>query len=98
MAKVVRAFSIDSEVAEMIDKIANREATWDKKPNKSRTVNLALRWYYMDTNIAEVLADRDSLVDFHRQRAARLASGGGIRHHLGGLLRCLNPFRPRKRE
>ena len=97
MAKVVRAFSIDPEVADRIDRIAQQEATWHKRPNKSRVVNLALRWYYTDTNIADIIADRDSLVEFHRRRANGLASQGGVKHHLAGLLRCLNPFRPRKR-
>ena len=96
MAKVVRAFSIDSDVAEMIDRIAEREATWHKKPNKSRVVNQALKWYYTDTNLSEVIADRDSLVDFHRNRANRYASSGGVKHHLRELLRCLNPFLRRK--
>ena len=27
-----------------------------------------------------------------------LRSKGGVKHHLGELLRCLSPFRPRKRE
>jgi len=89
MAKVVRAFSIDPEVADMIDRIANKEATWHKKPNKSRVVNLALRWYYTDTNIAEIIADRDSLIEFHRQRANGLSSQGGVKHHFTELLKAI---------
>lgn len=98
MAKVVRAFSIDSEVADAIDRIAHQNSTWEKKPNKSRVVNMALRWYYSDTNISEIVAEMEELVEFHRQRADGWRSKGGVKHHLAGLLRCLNPFRPRKRE
>ncbi len=93
MAKIVRAFSIDPEVGEMIDKIARQNSTWDKKPNKSRVVNQALRWYYL-TDIAEIIEDKDSQVRYWRDKCL---SNQGVKHHLRGLLRCLNPFRPRKR-
>jgi len=52
MAKIVRAFSIDPDVGAAIDRIAAEESTWDTKPNKSRVVNRALRWYYIDTDIS----------------------------------------------
>ena len=96
MAKVVRAFSLDPEVARMIDKIAEKDSTWKKKANKSKTVNQALRWYYL-TDIAEVIADLEGMVEFQRKRANGLATKQGVKHHLAELLKCLNPFRPRKR-
>jgi len=96
MAKVVRAFSLDPEVARMIDRIAEKDSSWSHKPNKSKTVNQALRWYYL-TEIAEVISDLEEMVEFHRKRANGYASKQGVKHHLGGLLKCLNPFRPRKR-
>jgi hypothetical protein len=98
MAKVVRAFSIDREVADRVDLIAKKNSTWDRKPNASRVVNDALRWYYTDTNIADIIADREELIEFHRKRADGWASRGGVKHHLAGLLRCLNPFLRQKRE
>ena len=84
MAKVVRAFSIDPEVAQMIDRIAEKNSTWDHKPNKSRVVNQALRWYYL-TDIAEVISDLEQLVDFHRKRANGYASKQGGKGHLSKL-------------
>jgi hypothetical protein len=96
MAKVVRAFSLDPEVATMIDKIAQKDSSWSHKPNKSRVVNQALRWYYL-TDIAEVIHDLEGMVDFHRKRANGYAINQGVRHHSAELLKCLNPFRPRKR-
>ncbi len=89
MAKVVRAFSIDSEVAERIDLIAKKDSTWGRKPNASRVVNNALKWYYTDTNLADVIADREELIEFHRTRAANIASNGGVKHHLGCIWRLL---------
>ena len=96
MAKVVRAFSIDPEVARMIDRIAEKNQTWAKKPNKSKVVNQALRWYYL-TDIAEIIEMKDSEIEWWRKRSSGV-SKQGVKHHLAGLLRCLNPFRRQKRE
>ncbi len=93
MAKVVRAFSLDPEVARMIDRIADQNATWSKRSNKSRVVNLALRWYYL-TEISEVIDAKDQEINYWRDRCLNL---GGIKHHLAGLLRCLSPF-PRRKQ
>ena len=93
MAKVVRAFSLDPKVARMIDRIAEKNSSWKKRSNKSKTVNQALRWYYL-TDIAEVIDAKDQEINYWRDRCLNL---GGIKHHLAGLLKCLNPFRPRKR-
>ena len=97
MAKVVRAFSIDPEVADAIDRIAHQNSTWEKKPNKSRVVNLALRWYYIDTDTAENVSMIQERADYWQKKALGYASNGGVKHHLAGLLRCLSPFRLRKR-
>jgi len=78
MAKVVRAFSIDPEVAQMIDRIANQNSTWDKKPNKSRVVNLALRWYYL-SDIAEIIADKDEQIAYWRNKVLDDPSSRGWR-------------------
>ena len=67
MAKVVRAFSIDPEVASMIDRIAEKDSTWEKKANKSRVVNQALRWYYL-TEIAEIISDKDEQIVYWRNK------------------------------
>ncbi len=76
MAKVVRAFSIDPEVANMIDKYAQREATWHKKPNKSRQVNLALRWYYL-SDMAEIIAIKDEEIEYWRNKVLDAPKRGG---------------------
>ena len=89
MAKVVRAFSIDPDVARKIDKIAEQESTWEKKPNKSRVVNMALRWYYIDTDTAWNVSMQRERADYWQQRALQIASNGGVKHHLWGLLKAL---------
>ncbi len=93
MAKIVRAFSIDPEVGEMIDRIAIRNSTWDHRPNRSSTVNQALRWYYL-TDIAEIIEDKESQIRYWQNKCL---DNQGFKHHLRGLLRCLNPFLLRKR-
>ena len=85
MAKVVKAFSIDPEVARMIDSY--------KDGSRSKRVNQALKWYFF-TDIHEVIEMKESQAQYWKDKAA---SNGGVKHHLAGLLRCLNPFRPRKR-
>lgn len=94
MAKVVRAFSLDPEVAASIDRIAKRYSTWDKKPNKSRLVNQACRWYF-ETDLAENVEMIESQAQYWKDRCL---SKQGVKHHLAGLLKCLSPFPRRKRE
>ena len=94
MAKVVGAFSFDPEVLEAINRIAQQQSTWEKKPNKSRLVNQACRWYFM-TDLAEEIEILESRAAYWQDKSL---SNGGVKHHLGELLKCLNPFRPRKRE
>ena len=93
MAKVVRAYSLDPEVSEAIDRIAQQQSTWEKKPNKSRLVNQACRWYFM-TDLAEEIEILESRAAYWQDKCI---TNGGVKHHLAELLRCLNPFRPRKR-
>jgi len=85
MAKVVKAFSLDPEVARIIDSY--------KDGSRSKRVNLALRWYFL-SDIHEIIAIKDDEARYWRNKTL---SNGGVKHHLAGLLRCLNPFRQRKR-
>ena len=93
MAKVVRAYSLDPEVSEAIDRIAQQQSTWEKKPNKSRLVNQACRWYFL-TDLAEEIEILESRAAYWQDKCL---SNGGVKHHLGGLLRCLSPF-PRRKQ
>ena len=36
----------------------------------------------------------DRIEELEAELSVALASQGGVKHHLAGLLRCLNPFRP----
>jgi len=95
LAKVVRAFSLDTEVAQAVDRIAEKYSTWEHRPNKSRVVNQALRWYYMETDIAFNIEMYESQAQYWQDRCT---SKQGVKHHLRELLKCLNPFLRRKRE
>lgn len=86
MAKVVKAFSIDPDIASYIDGFS--------AGTRSEHVNWALRSYFFSEAGGEI--------DFQKALAAmwkeKALSNGGVKHHLAGLLRCLNPFLRRKRE
>jgi hypothetical protein len=86
MAKVVKAFSLDPELARYIDQFPSG--------TKSEHVNWALRSYFLSAAGEEIEFQRD-LATMWREKAL---SNGGVKHHLAGLLRCLNPFLRRKRE
>ena len=86
MAKVVKAFSLDPDVAKHIDKFPNGK--------KSDEVNWALRSYFFSEYGHTIQALKES----REYWMAKHASNGGVKHHLVGLLRCLNPFLRRKRE
>jgi hypothetical protein len=85
MAKVVGAFSFDPEVLEAINKIAQQQSTWEKKPNKSRLVNQACRWYFM-TDLAEEIEILESRAAYWQDKCR---SNGGVKHHLVGLLKAI---------
>jgi hypothetical protein len=89
MAKVVRAFSIDPEVARMIDRIAERDSSWSHRPNKSRVVNQALRWYYL-TDIAEIIEDKDEQIDYWKNQCLSKQGGNGHLSKLFALFRKKN--------
>lgn len=86
MAKVVKAFSVDSDLAAYIDEFPTG--------TRSEHVNWALRSYFFSTASQEIDYQR-SLAQLWKDKAL---SNGGVKHHLAGLLRCLNPFLRRKRE
>ena len=77
MAKVVKAFSLDPDVARHIDRFENGK--------KSEEVNWALRSYFFSEygkTIQVLKESREYWMDKH-------ASKGGVKHHLAGLLRAI---------
>ncbi len=83
MAKVVKAFSLDPDVANYIDKFPNGK--------KSDEVNWALRSYFFSEygHTIQVLKDsREYWMNKH-------ASKQGVKHHLAGLLKAIWQKLPR---
>ena len=77
MAKVVKAFSLDPDVARYIDKFPNGK--------KSDEVNWALRSYFFSEygqTIQVLKESREYWMDKH-------ASNRGVKHHLRELLRAV---------
>ena len=88
MAKVVRAFSIDPDVARMIDRIAEKESTWHKKPNKSRAVNRALRWYYLESDMAETIYMFETQAQYWKDQAQKGREEKGFSRFFRALFRA----------
>ncbi len=103
MTKVVRAFSLDPSVSEDLD-FYTQVPGISKPMNKSRYVNEALK-FYMGKNIKEMIEENKTLkrnltagIKRREKDLERINASQGVKHHLVGLLRCLNPFQRRKRE
>ena len=86
MAKVVKAYSIDSEVAEYIDRFPSK--------TRSKQVNFALRSYFFSKYGEQIVSLKESR-DYWMHKCL---NRGGFKHHLRELLRCLNPFLRRTQE
>ena len=77
-----------------------------KKGTKSYQVSKAIEKYAEDYTLnprgvrywKNIRTIEEDLKKEAWEELAKLRSKQGVKHHLVGLLRCLNPFRPRKRE
>lgn len=88
MAKVVKAFSVDPEVAKYIDDFPNG--------TRSEHVNWALRSYFFSKYGEQIEYWKDA-ESYWRKKHLESITNQGVKYHLVGLLRCLNPFLRRKR-
>ena len=77
MAKVIKAFSLDPDIARHIDKFPNGK--------KSDEVNWALRSYFFSEYGQQIQVLRES----REYWMAKNASKQGVKHHLAGLLRAI---------
>jgi hypothetical protein len=77
LAKVVKAFSLDPDVARHIDRFPTGK--------KSDEVNWALRSYFFSKYGDQIDALRESR-DYWMQKNS---SRGGVKHHLVGLFKAL---------
>ena len=58
MSKVIKAYSLDMETVELLER--HCIDTWDQKASRSKLVNEAINWY-LSGDVAELKADRDDL-------------------------------------
>tara|TARA_Y100000401_G_C8321873_1_gene225817 strand:+ start:2325 stop:2600 length:276 start_codon:yes stop_codon:yes gene_type:complete len=77
MAKVVKAFSLDPEVARYIDQFENG--------TRSDNVNWALRSYFFSKYGEQIEALKESRAYWMN----KCLSKGGVKHHLVELLRAI---------
>lgn len=77
MAKVVKAFSVDSDLATYIDEFPSG--------TRSEHVNWALRSYFFSDAGGEIEFQKD-LAQLWKDKAT---SNRGVKHHLRGLLRAI---------
>lgn len=80
MAKVVKAFSIDHDVAKYIDDFPIG--------TRSEHVNWALRSYFFSM-YGEEIDFQKALADMWKEKALGSIDRGGVKHHLVGLFKAL---------
>ena len=103
MATVGRTFSLEPRISEKLNELT-RIPGKEKGMNISSYVNMALDWYMnndLSAYISEQQQARENLTEAIKKRDQqldRLLSSRGVKHHLAGLLKCLNPYQRRKRE
>ena len=80
MAKVVKAFSLDPEVARYIDDFPNG--------TRSDNVNWALRSYFFSKYGEQIEYWKDAEA-YWRKKCIDNIGKGGVKHHLVGLFKAL---------
>jgi hypothetical protein len=98
MDRRLHSFTLTIEASDYVRKM--------KKGTKSFQVSQAIQKYAEDYKLSpegvrywqNLRGIEESLKKEAWQEIQDLRSRGGVKHHLVELLRCLNPFRPRKRE
>ena len=62
MAKVIRSFSLDPEVSDILENYCRQSDNWHKNISRSKVVNDASRGFLSDTDRAELIQQRDQLM------------------------------------
>ena len=98
MSRRLHSFTLTIEASEEVQKM--RQGT------KSNQVSVAIMKYANDYHLSptgvkywnEKVSFLQGVISERNQKLQEVASRGGVKHHLAELLRCLSPFRLRKRE
>ena len=97
MDRRLHSFTLTIEASDFVRRM--------KKTTKSYQVSKAIEKYCEDYKLSpegvrywkNIRSIEEQLKKEAWKELAELRSKQGVKHHLAGLLRCLNPFRPRKR-
>ena len=68
MAKVIRSFSLDHEVSEILENYCRQSDNWEKRISRSKVVNDAIRWF-LSGDTAELVASQRALMKKVRELA-----------------------------
>ncbi len=98
MDRRLHSFTLTIEASDYVKRM--------KKRTKSYQVSKAIEKYAEDYKLSpegvrywkRLREIEESLKKEAWKELEKMRSQGGVKHHLVGLLRCLSPFRPRKRE
>ena len=73
MAKVGKAYTLDVEVVQMLERYCAASETWDKRRSRSKVVNDAIRWF-LTGDTAEQIHSHEELLTRYRDVCIELAS------------------------
>ena len=68
MAKVIRAFSLDLETAELLERYCSASDNWKKSISRSKVVNDAIVWF-LQGDTAELVRSQEALMEKVRELA-----------------------------
>ena len=68
MAKVIRSFSLDPEVSQILEDYCSASDNWNRNISRSRIVNDAINWY-LAGDTAELVASQEALMQKVRELA-----------------------------
>ena len=80
--KVGKAYTLDVEVVQMLERYCAASETWDKRKSRSKVVNDAIRWF-LTGDVADRIHSHEALQKRYREVCIELSqykerSSGGI--------------------
>ena len=70
--KVGKAYTLDVEVVQMLERYCAASETWDKRKSRSKVVNDAIRWF-LTGDVADRIHSHEALQERYRQVCIELS-------------------------